>query len=185
MGFKVITPPAAVLPLPELRLHLRIDDDTTTEDAMLTALLDSARGYAQHYTGRAIGVQTIELALDAFPLGAIQLPLSPVTALTTIKYLDTSNVEQTLSNTLYTLDDYGCSHWVLPAANAVWPITAPVANALKVRYTAGNLPATVRAALLLLVGHLYENRENTVPKEMREVPVGVHALLDTVKAWSV
>lgn len=184
MAFKVITPPAAVLTLAELRLHLRADDNAL-EDTFLEALLESARGYAEHYTGRAIGVQTIELALDAFPVGAVELPLSPATAIVSLKYIDTSNIEQTVTSTLYTLDDYGNSHWLLPAAGAVWPIAAPIANAVKVRYTAGSLPPTVRAALLLLVGHLYANRENTVMKEMREVPIGVHALLDTVKAWSV
>ena len=159
MGFKVITPPAAVLTLAELRLHLRADEDVL-EDALLAASLESARGYAQHYTGRAIGVQTIELALDAFPVGAVELPMSPVSAISSVKYIDTSLVEQTVLGTLYTIDDYGMSHWLLPAAGAVWPVSAPVANAVKLRYTAGSLPPAVRAALLLLVGHLYARAQS-------------------------
>ena len=112
-------------------------------------------------------------------------PQTSITAIASVKYIDTSYLEQTIVGSFYTLDDYGRSHWLLPAANIAWPVTAPIANAVKVRYTAGSLPPTVRAALLLLVGHLYEHRENTGMKEMREVPIGVHALLDTVKAWSV
>lgn len=184
MGFKVITPPSAVLTLAELRLHLRADEDVL-EDTLLAAQLESARGYCEHYTGRAIGSQTVELAIDAFPLGAIELPMSPVTAIASVKFIDTSYVEQPVNSVFYTLDDYGHSHWLLPAAGIAWPVTAPIANAVKVRYVSGSLPATVRAALLLLVGHLYENRENTVMKEMREVPIGVHALLDTVKVWGI
>ena len=185
MKYKVITPPAAVLTTAELRLHLRLDDDNALEDSMLTALLESAREYAQHYTGRAIGVQTIEIAVDAFPEASIMLQPGPAISITSIKYLDAVGIERTITNTLYALDDYGLRNWALPAAGTTWPATADVANAVKVRYQAGSLPAAVRAALLLLVGHLYEHRENTVQTQINEVPIGVHALLDTVKDWTV
>ena len=184
MGFKIITPPAALLTLAELHLHLRIDDNAI-EDTLLLATLEAARDYAQHYTSRAIGVQTIELALDAFPKGGIDMPLTPVNAVASVKYIDVHYVEQTLPLTAYMLDDYGTNHWLLPAANSVWPNTAPVANSVKVNYTAGSLPASVRAGMLLMIGHLYENRENLFGKQEFEFPIGVHALLDTAKAWRI
>ena len=155
---------------------------------MVQALLAAAREYAEHYTQRSIGAQTLELALDSFPSSppGIELPLGAAT-LTSIKYVDTALVEQTISNTLYTLDDYSDKHWAIPAS--VWPTPADVANAVKVRYvTPAAIPAAGRAALLLLVSHLYQNREavnverGVVPAE---VPFGVKALLDTFRKWSM
>lgn len=185
MKYKVITPPPALLTTAEVRLRLRMDDDNTLEDAELLSWLESAREYAQHYTSRAIGLQTIEIALDAFPEAAIMLQPGPAISITSIKYIDAASVEQTLSNTLYTLDDYGLRHWALQAAGSVWPATFGATNAVKVRYQAGRLPAAVRDAMLLLVADRYKNRENTVQTQINEVPIGVHALLDTVKDWTV
>lgn len=192
MGYKVITPVASdVIPLADMRQHLKLDGiggSTHPDDAMVQALLAAAREYAEHYTQRSIGAQTLELALDSFPSSppGIELPLGAAT-LTSIKYVDTALVEQTISNTLYTLDDYSDKHWAIPAS--VWPTPADVANAVKVRYvTPAAIPAAGRAALLLLVSHLYQNREavnverGVVPAE---VPFGVKALLDTFRKWSM
>jgi hypothetical protein len=39
------------------------------------------------------------------------------------------------------------------------------------------VPAAIKAAMLLLIGHLYENRELVDMKQMYQVPFGVKALL--------
>lgn len=183
MGVKVINPPAQVIDTATLRSHVRIAD--TSEDALLVIYLQAAVAFAQHYTQRSFGEQTLELALDAFPSGAIELPQGPVSAITTIKYIDTAGVEQTLSNTLYVLDNYGLQCWAVQKADTEWPDTQASANAVKVRYTAGDLPDAVRSALLLLVGHLFENRENSAPLSLQSLPVGAEALLNTVKIWGM
>lgn len=183
MGVKVITPPAQVIPTPDLVSHVRAPDDS--EGPLLVAYLGAALGYAEHYTGRSFGSQTLELALDAFPAGAIDLPQGPVTAITSIKYRHwATNVETTLDPSAYSLDDYGLQCRVVPALNTEWPATDGSTNALKIRYVAGALPDAVRSALLLTVGHLFENRENTAPLSLQELPMGAKALLDTVKVWS-
>jgi uncharacterized phiE125 gp8 family phage protein len=180
MGVKVITPAAQQIPTVDLRAHCRTGSD---EDALLTGFLAAAVGYAEHYTGRSFGSQTLELALDEFPAGSIELLRGPVTGITSIKYIDEDGVEQTLSNTLYTLDDYGIQCWAVPKVDTEWPATLAAANAVKVLYVAGDLPSAVRAALLLTVGHLFENREASAPVALQELPMGVKSLLDTVKVW--
>jgi uncharacterized phiE125 gp8 family phage protein len=190
MGYKVITPVAApVIALDVLRPHLRLDligGPTHPDDALIQAYLLAAREYAEHYTQRSIGAQVIELALDSFADAGIELPLGAAT-ITSIKYVDAALSEQTIAGNLYTLDDYSNKHWAQPVD--AWPACAAVANAVKVRYTTpAAIPAAVHNALLLLTGHLYQNREavNTdrgvVPGE---VPLGVKALLDTVRHWSM
>ena len=182
--FKVITPPTQVITLADLREHLRVEEVAPAQDALIIAQLDAARDYAQHYTGAAIGSQTIEIALDCFPENGILLAPGPVNSITSIKYIDGTGAEQTIANTQYTLDDYGIKHWALPKAGTSWPTPLDAANSVKVRYVAGTLVPAVRSALLLLVGELFANREQTTAKEMGEVPIGVKHLLDTVKIWS-
>lgn len=176
MGIKVITPASAVLTLAQLRLQVRLVGDPHPEDSLLQDCLSAAVQYAEHYTGRSIGTQTLELALDAFPAGPIALKQGPCTSIESITYLDAAGTVQTLSASAYTLDDYGMQHWAI-AADA-WPATGSFANAVKVRYVAGFLPPAVQSALLLTVGDLFENREQT------ELSAGVCALLDTVKDYA-
>lgn len=180
MGVKVITPAAQQIPTVDLRAHCRTGSD---EDALLVGFLAAAVGYAEHYTGRSIGSQTLELALDEFPAGPIELPRGPVASITSVSYVDADGTTQTLSSTLYTLDDYGIQCWAVPKVDTEWPTTQAVANAVKVRYVVGDLPAAVRAALLLTVGHLFEQREASAPVALQELPLGVKSLLDTVKVW--
>lgn len=42
---------------------------------------------------------------------------------------------------------------------------------------AGTVDAPILAALNLLIGHLYENREQTTPLTLNELPMGISALL--------
>lgn len=188
MGIKVITPPAALINAADLALHLKLDTATAASDATLIAsLLTAAHRYAEHYTQCSLGDQTLELALDVFPEGAFKLPRGPVTAITSVTYYNTSGSLITLSNSLYTLDDYSTPATLVPAYGTAWPATYDVANAVKVRYQAGGgtLNEAVRQALLLIVGHLYANREDVAPGSLARVPLGADALLDVVKVWEV
>lgn len=185
MGYKVITPPVEPVTLEETRLQCRVTD--TAEDSLLASYITAAREYCQHYTQRAIGSQTLEIALDGFPDGAIELPMSPATAITSIKYVDTNGVEQTLAGSAYALDDYSHLSWAIRAYGTEWPITEAVANAVKVRYVAGaaTVPGPIRAAMLLMIAHLFENRSSTSAGAVVELPLGVKALLDTNRIWSL
>ncbi len=185
MAYKIITPAEPVIDLVTLKSHLRVDH--AFDDSIISAYLAAAMAYAQHYTGAAIGEQELEVALDGFPCGAISLPLAPAQSVISITYVDESASEQTLVSTAYTLDNYGLSHWVLPSSATDWPATYEAANVVRVRYMAGSaaLDPAIKAALMLLVGHLYENRQEATEKKLSSVPLGVNALLDTVKVWAV
>ncbi len=186
MGYQVITPPTEPVTLADARLHLRVTD--TAEDALIGVWITAAREACEHYTQRSIGSQTLELRLDEFPDGAIDLPRSPVTAITSLKYIDTNGTEQTLAPSAYTLDTFSHTSWVIRAYGTEWPETLDAANVVRVVYVAGAAtpPATVKAAMLLTIGHLYENRESVVIGQTAiELPLGVKALLDTVRVWAL
>lgn len=188
---KVITPPVAALDLPALRLHCKIDliGGSHPDDTVLTAALDGARRYAEHYTQTSIGAQTLELALDAFPVSWITLPRGPVTSITSVKYLDQAGVLQTLDPGAYKLDTYETPARLFPVFGTSWPSTRCEVNAVLIRYVAGAVTAeidqAVISALKLITGHLYENREDSTPGTTNNIPLGANTLLDTVKVWSM
>jgi uncharacterized phiE125 gp8 family phage protein len=111
MSLKVVTPPTltTVVATADLRTHLRLATDGT-EDGLATTYLAAAHAAAEHYAGRPIGSQTLELALDAFPEGEIALTPAVSAAAEsapTVKYTDLAGVEQTVSATDYSLSTYG------------------------------------------------------------------------------
>lgn len=188
MGTKVITPVASpVIALSVLRQHLRLDmpDGALAhpEDALIEGYLSAARDYCEHYTQRSIGVQTLELALDAFPENAIELPLGAA-SITSVTYVDDALSVQTVANTEYALDDYSHQSWLTTAST--WPAAGAYANAVKVRYvTQGEFSAAVKTALLLITAHLYENREESGTDRLASIPLGVKSMLDTARVWTL
>jgi len=189
MGFKVITGPvvAALVPIAELMRHLKDEGADSNRQTEMQAFLAAAHGHAQHYCGKSFGAQTLELALDAFPSGGIQLAMPPAVSITSVKYLDEAGAEQTLDAAAYALDNYSEKHWLLPAYEVEWPDTLDSPNVVKVRYIAGSdtLPPAVRNALLLFTAHLDMNREAVAVGNGSavEMPLGVKALLDTEADW--
>jgi hypothetical protein len=55
-----------------------------------------------------------------------------------------------------------------------------------VRYVAGSatIPAAVKNAIKLMVGHWDQNREAAANKDIRAIAFGVESLLSTVKDYS-
>jgi uncharacterized phiE125 gp8 family phage protein len=185
MATKRIGAASEVITLAEARKHLRIDPIGGTEehpdDDYITATITSAREWTELYLDRAVGSQTLELALDEFP-DAIELK-PYVQSVTFIKYIDSDGVEQTIDSDDYTLDNYSSPCWVVPAFGAAFPTAREIPNAVKVRYVAGYdvdnpVPQAIVSAMLLIIGHLYENRQqNLAGMAVNELPMGVCALL--------
>lgn len=205
VGLKIITPPTSEqITLEQARLHLRIDAYNSppehADDQWILDNIPSAREWCEDFTGRALAPQTLELAIGRFPgtldgYGTllspgptIQLPMSPVTGITSLTYLDSAGVTQTIAASNYALDSYSQPPRLYGAYGTSWPSTQSIQNAVVVRYTAGYsipgdspqdfpLPASIRSAMLLVLGHLYENRENSADVKMEEIPLGAQSLL--------
>jgi hypothetical protein len=187
--------------LNEAKAHLRIEH--IDEDAQIVALINAATKNAESYTGTRIAETSISLKYSRF--GSLPLP-APLVSVDQIKYIDTDGVEQTLfdgvgspivSSDIYKIvgqwDGSGdvCSEpYLTTAYNKSWPETRREEEAVTVVVVAGyssdKIPDDIRAALLLMVGHLYENREATVPGvSITTLPMGYHALLNHYKVWRV
>ena len=178
----ISTPPASEpLTLTECKLHLRVDG--TDEDTLITTYLQSAREQVELMTNRAMMPQTVKQYLDTFPTCTIDLRFAPIASVTSVKYYDSDNVEQTLVlDTDYQVDTVTEPARIVPLLS--WPVTKAKANAVTIEYVAGyadadTVPANIKAAILLLVGEMYEIRENYV----KRLPTAVDYLLSPMKVF--
>lgn len=181
MGYQLITAPTSdPVTLAEAKSQLRVDH--SDEDARIASLIKAATAYLDGRTGilgRCLITQTWELLLDAFPDEDIEIPLGPVSSVTSIKYIDPNGIEQTIPGASYYVDTASLSAWVIPQDE--WPLTMRTANAVAVRYVAGAAaaPEPIRHAILLLVATWYENRSTG------EIPAAFGALITPFRRLSV
>ena len=185
MPVKVITAPTSEpITLAEAKAHMSISD--SAQDGVIPARISAARQWAEDYTGRSFITRTLELAVDSFE-DEMELPHGPVSAIESIKYLDSDGVEQTLSTSVYYLDDYALVPTVNLAPDQSWPDTQSIKNAVKIRYTAGygtalNVPEKVRFAINLTVSHWTKYQ---APVEygvsVTNVPAAIRSLLEPYK----
>ena len=174
--------------LDEAREHLKIPSEDTGENSLLHLMIQAATDTAEKVTRRCLLSRSYELGLDSFPSGReIELPKPPLVSVTSIKYLDGDGNEQTLSSTAYTVDTGTKPGRIWLNEDETWPNTYDVPRAVYITYTAGHasasvVPATIRMAILLMVGHWFENREAVVvgPTGLRikEVPLSANMLLE-------
>lgn len=167
-----------------LRQHVRLDDDDTTHDERLVDIAVQASGWTQDYINRALLTETYEYRLNGFPWCEIELPLAPVQSVTSVQYVDTAGSTQTWSSSLYNLDNHDDTGraFIRPAYSEVFPVARDDYNSVTITYVTGwsdpsLIPPAIIRAILLIVGHFFENTEATAPVEIREVPFGVKALL--------
>lgn len=220
---------------------------------LLNVGIPAARTYCENYKGTAFAQRTMELATNAFPSGAINLPFGPVQSITSIKYDDqdiadaaytvayaaayapaytaaydaeflissdvdlataagvaagvasgvaagdiagAAALEQTLATTVYSLNVFPQPMTVILQHSQVWPAARDFANSVRIRYVVGislpgdspivyTLPPTAKAGMLLMLGHLYANREAVnVGGAVTTMPLGVHAYLDLTPGGS-
>ncbi|NBW15376.1 MAG: hypothetical protein EBR82_46010 [Caulobacteraceae bacterium] len=203
--------------LAEAKAHLRID--STSEDTLITALIKTARVWAEEYLDRTLCFTQWTLRTDSFygPVGSpaqfglradgnniegrqgtvpnldVELPRPPMvqsgtaTAVTIAYTPSVSGTTATLDSTQYRVDRTQTPGAVRPLYGGTWPGHLVDQNSVAITWWAGyssdgtSVPATIKAALLMLIAHLWRNREASAEAALTEVPFGVRSLLDTMR----
>ena len=177
MGYTLVTPPASYpVTLAEAKANCRVDGPD--EDTFLNGLIAAATAHIEERTGRSIVERVYDVTFDAFA-DEMLIPVGPVLSCW-CRYLDTSDVTQTLSGTVYQVDLTREPHRIYRAPDASWPGTSDRKNAVTVTVTVGYdaVPAALKQAILLLIGTWYSNRENEViGQTVAELPIAVSELL--------
>lgn len=166
--FPVAHPTAPeIISLSAAKLHLKVD--TTDDDTLITDLIQAAIESAENYTGISINEAKFEVKSDCF-INDHEFKVSPVQSITSVKYLDEDGNEQTLATAKYEL---------LPIDKYVQKIQYPdfdelptvkedsskaVVVALTTGYADGKVPKAIQSAIKLIIGDLYENRQDRADK---------------------
>jgi uncharacterized phiE125 gp8 family phage protein len=178
---ETLVPPASEpVTLAEAKNHLRVDGND--DDALITRLIGAARRWCESFQGRAWVTRTYRLRLERFPKGPIVLPFPPLQAVSAIRYTRADGIEITIPSASYSALT-GEPASVVPLQ--AWPTEAlapglPVSVEFVAGYgDAAAVPEDAKAALLLILGGLYENREDeTVAREVpHALSMGARALL--------
>lgn len=179
----VRTAAPSILPvtLTEAKQHLRIEDDLTLEDNLVTGLISAATEYLDGWTGilgRCLVEQEWRQDFDAFS-PCLFLPLGPVIAIVSVV------------NGAVTIDPAHYSLRVDAGGRSYVAIKTSISGTISVTYKAGypnttdaqpksSVPSPIKTAIFLLVGAWYENREeaaNGVSVSALPSSVSVNALL--------
>lgn len=190
MRLKLVTGPAhEPVSLDEAKLHLRID--SSDENTIISALITAAREYIEHACRRALITQTWRLSLDDWPVTGdeIELPRAPLVSVTSVVYTDSDGTATTWAAANYEVDTDSQPGRIKLAYGESWPsATLKASNPIQITYIAGygnavDVPQHLRQAIMLLVGHWYENREMAAPVQLREVPLAVESLIWVDRVW--
>lgn len=164
----------------------------TTVDPYLTTLINVARLTAEDITKRKFITQTWVHNLDRFPCGpVIELPLPPLQSVSSVQYIDSDGTTQTLSSSLYHVSTSRERGRVQLNDGETWPdIKTQRLDAVSITMAVGygasraSVPAPIRHAMLLMIGHWYNQREDVVFGTIaNEVPKASEFLLAPYKSW--
>lgn len=149
----------------------------TTTDPFLGMLISGARQAAETELHRALITQTLDLYLDCFPGQepywtdlcrrrfedghGYEIKTPSLKSVTSINYVDTNGVQQTLAVDQYLVDTKACPARIAPAYGVFWPIARQQNNAVTVRFvdgygTAADVPARIKQWMLMYIRTAWE-----------------------------
>ena len=121
--------------LEEVKTYVKVDGSTF--DAELTASIEGAIDYISDETGIELGYSTITEVYWGFS-HVIELAIGSTQSITSIKYYDTDNAQQTLSSDDYdVLIPLNLPARITPTATTSFPATYARPNAVEVVQVAG------------------------------------------------
>ncbi len=187
MSIEVLVAAPAVEPVSvkDAKVHLRLDDDFTTDDAYLSDLISAARSYFEERTGRSLIQQDWKSVLTRFPGspqdelwwdgvregsfnqlhkgGDLKVNRPPYMSVVSITTYDREEAATVLDPAVYRFNTHDGK--IKLKTGQTWPANLRAEDAVEVVYRSGygdkalDVPRAIRHAILILVAHWYENRE--------------------------
>lgn len=188
--YDIVTEPAEEpVTTSEAKSHLRID--IADDDTLISGYITAARLMVEDAMRVKLITQTWDFLLDKWPgSGCIKLPYPPLQSVTSIKYYDEDDTEYTFSTSSYRVSTKSFPGRIVLRDSAAWPSTTlreveGIAIRAVVGYgSASAIDERVKNCIKLLVGEMYENRENTVIAQgvtISELPNNYKKILFTLK----
>ncbi len=179
----IFTPPTVEpVTVEELRSQVRIT--ATDEDAVLYTYIQTARLHIENITNLKLVTQTWDVYYTGLD-DPILLPFAPLgsAGITSVKYQDTANIQQTVSASLYESGERNGRPIVRLKYLQTWPSSLGHADDVVIRAPFGygvdgtSVPNPLKQAILLLAAHWNEHREPVDGNVITPLPFTIHALL--------
>jgi len=178
--------------LAEAKAQSRIVHDS--EDSLIQSYITASIELCESHTQKIVQLSTVK---SYFEDGETAIELNrPVRAINAIKYIDADGAEQSITADYTVLSQYDngvlLSLDVVPDYQQIW-----------VEYVAGyddytvtgselevinsgtlTVPTTFKIACLMLVSHMYNNREAVSDFQRYELPMGVKHMLDSLRYYA-
>lgn len=185
----LVTPPASLpVTVDEAKLHLRVDGDE--ENTLIEGLIAAAVSHLDGWTGilgRALVEQTWRQDFDSFGC-SMRLALGPVSEIVSITWRNEAGQVATVASSNYALVTDGIGPRVYWDAAFSSPSGLYEQGAVSVTYRAGyaveDVPAAIKVAILLMIGHWHMNRETVAEGSFNELPFAANALLAPFRRMS-
>jgi len=182
-GLQVIEPPDELpLSLAETKIHLRVTHDD--EDTLIESLIAAAVERFQRETRIQLITAELAMILDGLPRGVqpLELPRYPLVTVDEISYTDQAGETVVWGITEYVVTNTRQPGMIRPAYRRTWPSTRREPDAARIEFTAGyggacDVPALAKSALLLIVGLLYEYREDMGDRHAYPLPIGAQRIM--------
>lgn len=181
---RVTGPAANPVSVSEVKAWARIDG--TDSDTLLTSMLAAAVEHVDGYTGilgRCLINQTWRVSFRTWK-PYFYLPFPDVSSVSSVKYFDVDNVEQTVSSSLYQLVETDNASFVRFTDDFPDPaLYDDRLDAIRIDFVAGygaassNVPEAIKAAIMMIAAQWYQNPEAALPQTFQELPNGAQALL--------
>lgn len=174
-SFVTVEPTSEPITKEVMKVYLKVDGDD--DDTLIESLITSSRQYVENYTGRSLMSQTRVMKLDYFPCAEIELMNGPVTSVTSVKYQDSDDAEQTVNASDYWTDLQ--TRWPRIRVKNSWPSAKCRPGSIVITYVCGyaTIPEPLLTAIKRIVAHKYENREENSAVQVYEAPLDAKDLM--------
>lgn len=154
-----------ILPIATCRLQVRVEG--SDEDALLSIARASARLLAERYTGYSFHSSNHTFLISRWPGeeegNRIFIPFYPVTSVTTVEYYADGSWH-TLDASNYSVDvkSKPCTIRFNDTESYDDDVEMPIRITCVAGIAEASVPDSAKSAMLLVIGHLYNNREHVV-----------------------
>lgn len=150
--------------LAEVKQQVALPLSYTAHDQLLSGLIRQSREKVEHDSGIVCATGSFVWKRATWPAGTcLSIPLRPVSAITSITYVDSSGATQTWSSANYSLDANRPKPVVLLGYGQAWPTHRGYENDITITFVAGYstataIPQLVKQAVLLDVSREFNDR---------------------------
>lgn len=162
----------------QVKAYMGYSDSDTSQDDLIDMLITAARKYVEDYTGCSVVEKQYKVYFEKEDLagGWLELPFFPVS--------ESEDITLTINGTEVDFEQKGLKR-VKIYPSAVYS-TIPVGSNLtewygEVTFTAGEENSIANAAIIRIVSHLFNHREDGIDKAFNSLPFDTIKLLNSLK----